>query len=124
MIGRRALTQFGVTALVAWPFATGAQQPAKTPRIGFLALGTPGDWLGRVEGFRACLRELGYLEGKNLVIEFRWVDTVEQLQRAADELPRYRLTLFLRHHLPRPSRPDGRRRRSLLFSPRMPTLWG
>src|SRR3954451_4489808 len=86
MIGSRALTQFGVTALVAWPFATGAQQPAKTPRIGFLALGTPGDWSGRVEGFRGGLRELGYVEGKNLVIEFRWVDTVEQLQRAADEL--------------------------------------
>src|SRR3954470_6732949 len=94
MIGRRALTQFGVTALVAWPFATGAQQPAKTPRIGFLALGTPGDWSGRVEGFRAGLRELGYVEGENLVIEFRWVDTVEQLQRAADELATIQVDLI------------------------------
>src|ERR1051325_8911698 len=70
MIRRRALIQFAGTALVGWPLAAGAQQPTKTPRIGFLALGTPGDWSGRVEAFRGGLRELGYAEGKNLAIEF------------------------------------------------------
>jgi putative ABC transport system substrate-binding protein len=48
----------------------------------------------RVEALRAGLRDLGYVEGKNLVIEFRWPDTVEQLPAAAAELVRMKVDVI------------------------------
>ena len=50
-----------------------AQQPAKIPRIGFLAA-SPSVFPGRIEAFRQGLRELGYVEGKNIVIEWRYTE--------------------------------------------------
>jgi len=47
-----------------------AQQPKKVPRIGFLSYNSPAALSARVEAFRQGLRELGYLEGKNIVIEW------------------------------------------------------
>jgi ABC-type uncharacterized transport system substrate-binding protein len=49
-----------------------AQQPTKIPRIGLLRAGSPPDPLA--EAFREGLRELGYVEGKNIVIEYRWAE--------------------------------------------------
>jgi len=49
-----------------------AQQPTKVPRIGFLATVSPSTISDRVEAFRQGLRELGYVEGKNIVIEWRY----------------------------------------------------
>ena len=51
-----------------------AQQPKKIPRIGFLGALSPSSILARIEAFRQGLRELGYVEGKNLVIEYRWAE--------------------------------------------------
>jgi putative ABC transport system substrate-binding protein len=69
-VRRRAfLTLLGGAA--AWPLAARAQQ-AKPPRIGFLGLAferTAGEWL------RAGLRDLGYIEGTNLIIEWQWRKT-------------------------------------------------
>jgi putative ABC transport system substrate-binding protein len=48
-----------------------AQQPTKVPRIGYLTGATPDGQSGRIEAFRQGLRELGYVEGKNIVIEYR-----------------------------------------------------
>jgi putative ABC transport system substrate-binding protein len=73
---------------VCSPHGARAQPVGKVPRLGFLALGTPAAWVNRVEALRAGLRDLGYLEGRNLIIEFRWADSVEQLHRAAAELVR------------------------------------
>jgi putative ABC transport system substrate-binding protein len=70
---------------VAWPLAARAQQPAKVARIGFLSFGPAGN---RVEALRAGLRDLGYVEGKNLVIEFRWAEKVDQFPELAAELVR------------------------------------
>jgi len=76
-------------AVATWPQALRAQQPPVTlPRIGYLGFGTATAFADRVEALRAGLRALGYIEGKNLVIEFRWAETVEQLQEAAAELVR------------------------------------
>ena len=52
-----------------------AQQPAKIPRIGFVtSAGDPKNPGPRVEAFQRGLRELGYVEGKNIQVEYRYVE--------------------------------------------------
>ena len=51
-----------------------AQQPKKIWRIGILASGTPSSMSSRIEAFRQTLRELGYTEGQNVVIDFRYAE--------------------------------------------------
>jgi len=65
-----------------------AQQPAKVPQIGFLRFDPASANAGRIEALRAGLRELGYVEGKTIVIEFGWAETVDQLHERAAELVR------------------------------------
>jgi putative ABC transport system substrate-binding protein len=85
---RRELIGVACTALFAWPAMARAQQAAKVSRIGYLRFSTAGGDADRVEALRAGLRALGHVEGKNLVIEFRSAETVDQLQEAAAELVR------------------------------------
>ena len=75
-------------AAATWPFAARAQQAGKLPTIGFLAVGPASAFAGRVEALRTGLRDLGYTEGKNVVIEFRWADSVDQLPAFAADLVR------------------------------------
>ena len=64
-----------------------AQQPAKVPRIGFLITSSPSAIAPRIEAFRQGLRELGYVEGKNIVIERRYAEgKVDRLPALAAEL--------------------------------------
>ena len=51
-----------------------AQQPKKIPRIGFLGAASMSANSARIEAFRQGLGELGYVEGKNIVIEYRYAD--------------------------------------------------
>jgi putative tryptophan/tyrosine transport system substrate-binding protein len=51
-----------------------AQQPKKVPRIGYLGGASPSANAARIEAFRQGLRELGYVEGKNIVIEYRYAE--------------------------------------------------
>src|SRR5262252_1394957 len=60
-------------ALLA-PRASFAQQSDKVFRIGFLSSESFAAWAPRIVAFRAGLRDLGYVEGKNIAIEFRWAD--------------------------------------------------
>ena len=69
---RQFITLLGGVA--AWPLAARAQQKAKTARIGILGLLPVSGSASRFEAFRAGLRDLGYVEGDNLVIEFRWAE--------------------------------------------------
>jgi putative ABC transport system substrate-binding protein len=69
-LNRRAfITLLGGAA--TWPLAARAQQSTKVARIGFLGLAPAAAWAAPIEALRARLRELGYIEGKNLVIEWR-----------------------------------------------------
>jgi putative ABC transport system substrate-binding protein len=64
-----------------------AQQPMKIPRIGFLNAATPSAILARYEAFRQGLRELRYVEGKNIVIEYRYAEgKLDRLRELAAEL--------------------------------------
>jgi putative ABC transport system substrate-binding protein len=83
---REFITLLGGAA--TWPIAARAQQSAHVPRIGFLGLGPASAFASRVEALRQGLRDLGYIEGKNVVIEFRWAETVDQLPELAAELVR------------------------------------
>ena len=73
----------------AWPVPASAQQPPdKVARIGYLDLGPAAARTNRVEALRAGLRDLGYVEGRNITIVFRWADKVAELPERAAELVR------------------------------------
>jgi putative tryptophan/tyrosine transport system substrate-binding protein len=84
---REFITLIGGAA-ASWSLPARAQQPAKVPRIGLLRFGSASGFANRVEALQTGLRELGYVEGKNIVIEFRWAETVDQLPKLAAELVR------------------------------------
>src|SRR4029078_575246 len=83
-----------VGSIAAWPLAAHAQPNKNVPRIGFLRLRSASSQTSRVEALRTGLRELGYVEGKNIAIEFRWAETVEQLSGLAAELVRMKVDII------------------------------
>jgi putative ABC transport system substrate-binding protein len=70
-------------------FSAEAQQPAKVARVGFLGATSASTESARIESFRQGLRELRYIEGKNIVIEYRWAEgKLDRLPGLAAELVR------------------------------------
>jgi len=72
-------------AEVAWPIAALAQR-SKMPRIGYLGYSTPGLEQDLLTAFQKGLRDLGYIEGKDIVIEYRSEGKLEELPKLAAEL--------------------------------------
>ena len=73
-----------------------AQQPTKVPRIGYLSASSAAEALPRTEAFRQGLHELGYVEGKNLVIDFRYADgKFDRLPALAADLVRLRVEIIV-----------------------------
>ena len=73
-----------------------AQQPAGISRIGFLATTSASNISARLEAFRQRLRELGYVEGKNIVIEYRYAEgKLERLPELAVELVRLKVDVIV-----------------------------
>jgi putative ABC transport system substrate-binding protein len=58
----------------AWPLAVRAQQPGKLPTIGFLGASTSSNWSHWTAAFVQRLRELGWIEGRTVAIEYRWAE--------------------------------------------------
>jgi putative tryptophan/tyrosine transport system substrate-binding protein len=82
------------SALVAWPLAARAQQKAMPVyRIGFLRNGPPPETF--MGGFRQGLRELGYVEGQNISIEYGLAASADQLPEAAAELVRRNVDVII-----------------------------
>src|SRR5262245_25184461 len=71
-VNKRLLLYFVAILILAAVQTVGAQQPKKVPRIGYLAPGSPSSDSPRIEPFRQGLRELGYTEGQDIVIELRF----------------------------------------------------
>jgi len=94
---RKLLLALGAGALAA-PFASLAQQPNKVWRVGFLALRSPTAWNPNAsyDAFMQGMRELGYVEGKNLIIEWRLADgKVERLPALAAELVQLKVDVLV-----------------------------
>src|SRR5215467_8591835 len=83
-------------ALLALAVTGEAQQAKKVPRIGYLSFGTASGSPYRTDAFRQGLRELGYLEGKNIFIDYRYADgKLDRLSALAAELVRLRVDVIV-----------------------------
>src|SRR3974390_1947898 len=84
-----------IAGSAAWPLAARAQQPPM-PVIGFLNSGLPQPFENYVAGFRAGLKESGYIEGHNLTIEFRWAEGhYDRLPEMAADLVRRKVAVVV-----------------------------
>jgi len=85
-------------AAAAWPLAARAQQAAKLPTIGFLGAATPSATSPWTTPFVQRLRELGWIEGRNLAIEFRWAEgRTERFAEIATEFVRFKIDVIVTH---------------------------
>jgi putative ABC transport system substrate-binding protein len=85
-----------VALLLSLSFPVHAQPPTKIPRIGYLIVASPSTSRAATEAFRQGLRDLGYVEGKNIVIEYRYAEgKLDRLPALAAELVRLKVDVMV-----------------------------
>jgi putative ABC transport system substrate-binding protein len=97
---RRVFISCIAISLLAAPFAVEAQPAGKIPQIGFLVAASASDsaYARLIEAFRQGLRDLGYVEGRNIVVEYRYADgKYERLPALAAELVRLKVDVIVSH---------------------------
>src|SRR5262245_5129590 len=96
MTRRQFITLLGGAA--AWPYAAHAQQPRKLPIVGFLGTNTASAQSHLTAAFVQRLRELGWFESRNLVIEYRWAEgRTERFGELVTELVRLKVDVIVTH---------------------------
>jgi putative tryptophan/tyrosine transport system substrate-binding protein len=86
------------STLAVWPLVARAQQPGKLPTIGFLGANTPTAQSEWTAAFVQRLRELGWVEGRNIAIEYRWAEgSSERASEFATEFVRRKVDLIVTH---------------------------
>jgi ABC-type uncharacterized transport system substrate-binding protein len=91
MLNRRAFLLGAISAAAVEPLAVRAQQVSSLPRVGILSISSreSPDTLAPQRVLQQALRDLGYVEGQNVILEYRWADgKVERLRELAAELAR------------------------------------
>jgi putative ABC transport system substrate-binding protein len=84
------------TVLLMLGLSAEAQQPGKIPRIGYLSAQSLSAESSRLDGFRQALRELGYVEGKSIIIEYRFVEgKLDRLPGVAAELVQLKVDMIV-----------------------------
>ena len=92
---REIITLLGAAA-VTWPLTARAQQAGKLPKIGFLGSSTPSTWGPWVAAFLQRLRELGWIEGRTVTIEYRWAEgRTERFGEFAAEFVRMKVDVIV-----------------------------
>jgi putative ABC transport system substrate-binding protein len=92
---RRALIA-ALGGAAVWPISAHAQKPARLPTIGFLGAGTPSSWSNWTSTFVQRLRELGWVDGATVAIEYRWAEgRDERAVEIAAEFVRLKVDVIL-----------------------------
>jgi putative ABC transport system substrate-binding protein len=96
-MNKRKLGSFALCAMLfALCQSAEAQQPTKIPRIGYLSITDPATDSARAEGIRLALRDLGYIEGQNIAIEYRYAEGKnDRLPGLATELVRLKVDVIV-----------------------------
>ena len=94
---RKLLVALGASALTA-PLVSFAQQQGKIWRLGFVGTASASGYVKETDAIRAGLRDLGYVEGRNIVIEYRWAESnPERLKEMAAELVALKVDVIITH---------------------------
>src|SRR5712675_819778 len=92
---REFMTLLGGVA-ATWPLVARAQQPGKLPTIGFLGASTSSNWSHWTAALVQRLRELGWIEGRTIVVEYRWAEgRIERSAEIATEFVRLKVDIIV-----------------------------
>ena len=101
MLSKQVLSWLLATVILATVSMADAQQPKKVPQIGYLTTTFAAEVTGRVDALRQGLRQVGYQEGKNIVIEYRYAEgKPDRLPPLAAELIALKVDLIVTHGFP------------------------
>ena len=96
MMRRRDFIPLLGGSAVTWPLAAQAQQPVRLPTIGFLIPTTPSTESQRLAAFTQRLKELGWIEGRTIAIEYRWAEGLtERFDDIAAELVKLKVDIIV-----------------------------